>query len=196
MKRDSILGIITVSITIFLLAFSVFYGCAKKMPPTGISKETPEGAKPETKGEVPAGEITGEEVKSQMEEEALEGEVAGRDLASKIQAQMVDINFEFDEFTLTDTARDKLSQNASVLLKNPDINVLIEGHCDERGTEEYNMALGERRANAAKQYLVTLGITESRISTISYGEENPLDPEHNEVAWAKNRRDHFVISVK
>ena len=77
--------------------------------------------------------------------------------------------------------------------QNPSVRVQIEGHCDERGTEEYNLALGERRANAAKQYLTTAGISAGRLSTISYG-ERPLDPGHNEAAWAKNRRDHFVIT--
>ncbi len=72
--------------------------------------------------------------------------------------------------------------------------VVIEGHCDERGTAEYNMALGQRRAQETKKYLVNLGIKESRIKTISYGEERPLDPGHNEDAWAKNRRAHFVVT--
>jgi len=72
----------------------------------------------------------------------------------------------------------------------------VEGHCDERGTNEYNLALGERRANAAKRYLLSLGISSDRISSISYGEEKPLDPGHNEEAWAKNRRGHFIILSK
>lgn len=75
--------------------------------------------------------------------------------------------------------------------KNADANIRIEGHCDERGTSEYNLALGDRRANSAKKYLVDLGISAERLSTISYGEEKPADPGHNEAAWAKNRRDEI-----
>ena len=78
--------------------------------------------------------------------------------------------------------------------QNSSVRSQIEGHCDERGTNEYNLALGERRANAAKQYLTTAGISAGRLSTISYGEERPLDPGHTEAAWARNRRAHFVIT--
>ena len=78
-------------------------------------------------------------------------------------------------------------------MNNPQKEVVIEGHCDERGTEEYNIALGERRANSAKKYLINLGVNPSQLSTISFGEEKPADPGHNEEAWAKNRRDEFVV---
>jgi peptidoglycan-associated lipoprotein len=81
-------------------------------------------------------------------------------------------------------------------MKHPTIKIQIEGHCDERGTSEYNLALGERRANSAKKYLISLGMPADRISTISYGKEKPLDPGHNEEAWSKNRRDHFIILSK
>jgi peptidoglycan-associated lipoprotein len=81
-------------------------------------------------------------------------------------------------------------------MKNPSVKIQIEGHCDERGTVEYNLALGERRANSAKRYLSSLGLTVNRVSTISYGKEKPLDPGHNEEAWAKNRRDHFIVLSK
>ena len=80
--------------------------------------------------------------------------------------------------------------------KNPQYSLLIEGHCDERGTEQYNLALGDRRANAAKEYIVALGIDGNRIRTVSYGEERPFDPGHDEAAWAKNRRAHLVIVGK
>ena len=75
----------------------------------------------------------------------------------------------------------------------PDVTVIIEGHCDERGTNEYNMALGDRRAESAKSFLVDFGIALERLATVSYGEERPFDPRHNKEAWAKNRRAHFVI---
>ncbi|MDZ7376179.1 MAG: peptidoglycan-associated lipoprotein Pal [candidate division KSB1 bacterium] len=104
-----------------------------------------------------------------------------------------DINFDFDRYDLTPRARDILANHARILKENPQIKLTIEGHCDERGTIEYNLALGERRANAAKEYLVKYGIDPSRIRTISYGKERPLDPRSNEEAWAKNRRAAFVI---
>lgn len=104
-----------------------------------------------------------------------------------------DIHFDFDKYDLSAHAREILANKAYFLKQYPSTKILIEGHCDERGTSEYNLALGERRANSAKQYLVQLGISEDRISTISYGKERPLDPGHNEAAWAKNRRAHFVI---
>jgi len=101
------------------------------------------------------------------------------------------VYFEFDRSNLTLEARASLEHNAAVLKEYPDIRVLIEGHCDERGTIEYNLALGERRALAARNYLINLGIDPDRLATISYGEERPVDPRHNEDAWAKNRRDDF-----
>jgi len=104
-----------------------------------------------------------------------------------------DINFEFDKSVLLPEAQDILRSKAKFLQDNPDIKTTIEGHCDERGTNDYNMALGDRRANSAKQFLIDLGIDAARLDTISYGEEKPVDAGHNEEAWAKNRRDHFII---
>ncbi|RNC66302.1 MAG: peptidoglycan-associated lipoprotein Pal [Desulfuromonadales bacterium] len=104
------------------------------------------------------------------------------------------IFFDFDAFVLSQTARDTLSRNAEYLLKKqPGVKVQLEGHCDERGSDEYNLSLGEKRAKAARDYLVTLGVQAERISLISYGEEKPLDPGHTDEAWAKNRRVEFVI---
>ena len=105
-----------------------------------------------------------------------------------------DINFEFDKATLTPAAQDNLMKKAEWMRSNADATVTIEGHADERGTNEYNLALGERRAESAKNFLVDLGIAPSRMTTISYGEERPIDPRSNEEAWAKNRRGHFVIN--
>ncbi len=103
------------------------------------------------------------------------------------------IHFAFDSSALDATAQEILKKKAAYLQAHPDVRVIIQGHCDERGTVEYNLALGERRAQAAKTFLVNLGIDPNRLETISYGEERPLDPGHNEAAWAKNRRDQFVI---
>ena len=105
-----------------------------------------------------------------------------------------DINFDFDSSSIRPDAREILKANADYLLKHRISSIVVEGHCDERGTAEYNMALGQRRAQETKKYLVNLGIKESTIRTISYGEERPLDPGNTEEAWAKNRRAHFLIS--
>jgi peptidoglycan-associated lipoprotein len=105
-----------------------------------------------------------------------------------------DIYFEFDKSTLTPTAQDNLMRKAAWLRANPDVTVTIEGHCDERGTNEYNLALGDRRADSSKAFLVDLGIPASRLTTISYGEERPVCAQQNEECWAKNRRANFVLN--
>ncbi len=107
-----------------------------------------------------------------------------------------DAFFDFNESTLTAAAQSALSASADWLKKNLQYGLLVEGHCDERGTEQYNLALGDRRANTAKEYLVTLGVDGARIRTVSYGEERPFDPGHDEAAWAKNRRAHLVLVGK
>ena len=101
--------------------------------------------------------------------------------------------FDFDSYTLNDTGRGALDADARLLRDNADVRVVIEGHCDERGTVEYNQALGERRAQAARDYLVAAGIADSRLRTVSYGKERPFDLGHDEAAWAKNRRAHFTL---
>jgi peptidoglycan-associated lipoprotein len=106
------------------------------------------------------------------------------------------VYFGYDTAELSAEARAALDANAAVLKKYPAWTVTIEGHCDERGTAEYNLALGERRAAAAQSYLVALGVPTSRVKTVSYGKEFPFDPGHDEAAWAKNRRAHFVITGK
>jgi peptidoglycan-associated lipoprotein len=104
------------------------------------------------------------------------------------------INFAFDSAVLSDNARQILNRKADYLRTYPGINVTVEGHCDERGTEAYNIALGERRAQSVKNFLVNLGISTDRLNTVSYGEERPVDKGHNEASWAKNRRAQFVIN--
>ena len=102
-----------------------------------------------------------------------------------------DVHFAYDDASLGDESRQILSSTGSYMTKHPD-KVLVEGHCDERGSVEYNLALGERRAKSVRDYLVSYGIDGARISTVSYGKERPLDPGHDESAWSKNRRAHFV----
>lgn len=113
--------------------------------------------------------------------------------AAQITADLTDIHFDFDRSNIRPEDRQILSSHASYLLKNKNVKIVIEGNCDERGTAEYNLALGNRRAQEAKKFLVNSGVNRKRIKTISYGMERPLDPTHNENAWAKNRRDHFVV---
>ena len=111
----------------------------------------------------------------------------------KTRFENEDIYFDFDSIRLTPQAQEKLTKKGKWLRENPAATVTIEGHCDNRGTNEYNLALGEGRAQSAKVFLMDLGIDISRLNTISYGEERPLDPQQTESAWAKNRRAHFVI---
>ncbi len=108
-------------------------------------------------------------------------------------AQIADVFYAFDSAALDPMSEAQLKENARWMLENPDATIVIEGHCDERGTNEYNIALGERRADSASNYLVNLGVDPSRIQTVSYGEERPFDPGQDEEAWAKNRRAHFVL---
>jgi peptidoglycan-associated lipoprotein len=110
------------------------------------------------------------------------------------QGPLADIHFEYNDYTVRQEDGGVLRSNADWLQKNPDRRVQIEGHCDERGSEEYNIALGAKRAQAAKEYLQTLGIPPDRMSTISYGKELPLCTEHTEDCWAENRRDHFAVT--
>ncbi len=115
-----------------------------------------------------------------------------------------EIHFKFNsyqiqpihEYGINEDPREILDKVANFMLKHPNVYLRIEGNCDERGTEEYNLALGLKRALAAKNYLVAKGVSTNRISVISYGESQPVDPRHNEYAWAKNRRDHFVFILK
>lgn len=105
-----------------------------------------------------------------------------------------DIHFGYNDSTINDQDGSVLKSNASWLQAHPQTKVQVEGYCDERGSEEYNIALGAKRAEAGKEYLATLGISDSRMSTISYGKELPLCTEHDESCWSQNRRDHFMVS--
>jgi peptidoglycan-associated lipoprotein len=127
---------------------------------------------------------------------AINGVVADSQTAAVAQAPEVKLQtvyFDFDSYVLTQAARDILYSDAEYLLKKYTGAIQVEGHCDERGSDEYNLALGEKRAKAALNYLTTLGVPANRLSFISYGKEKPADPGHDEAAWAKNRRAEFVI---
>jgi peptidoglycan-associated lipoprotein len=117
-------------------------------------------------------------------------------LPPSLRSALRDINFEFDQYNLTDEGKKTLDELGQALKANPQFAVTIEGHADERGTVEYNLALGEQRAQAVKAYLVALGIDASRVDTISYGEQRPIDAGHDELSWAINRRAHFLVRTR
>lgn len=167
--------------------------CAKK----AVVSEP--GVTPAAEAEAEARRLAAEEEARAAERRALEEQRLReqarerKELAEREKFLNEDIHFEFDRSALLPEAKEILKCKAEWLEANPDVSVIVEGHCDERGTNEYNMALGDRRAGSAKSFLVDIGIAPGRLTTISYGEERPLDPEQNEEAWAKNRRAHFVI---
>ncbi|MFB3885260.1 MAG: peptidoglycan-associated lipoprotein Pal [Thermodesulfobacteriota bacterium] len=122
-------------------------------------------------------------------EPGIEGEV----YESKL---LKDIHFDYDQYDIRPGDADTLKESGTLLKRFPNVKIQIEGHCDERGTNDYNLALGQRRSNSTRNYLISLGISPDRISIISYGEEKPLDARSLEEAWAKNRRAHTVILSK
>ncbi len=152
-----------------------------------VAKEVAEEEEPAKKAETIQEELTKEPEIVEDEEAKLE------EIAARNRFLYEDIYFEFDKSNLLPMAQITLKKMAEYLYNHPNITIVIEGHCDERGTNEYNLALGDRRGESATSFLVELGISPSRLTTISYGEERPVDPRHNREAWAKNRRAHFVI---
>ena len=130
-----------------------------------------------------------------MQGEGAEGtDIAGGALGTGEGGPLADIHFDYDSAALSDEARAILEKHALWLQGHRDVKVTVEGHCDERGTVEYNLALGEQRARAARDYLVSLGVAAERLRIVSYGKERPLDPGNDEAAWARNRRAHFAVS--
>lgn len=176
-------GIGLALILVLMLALSA--GCAKKKV----------GGEPvaETKVETPAD--TGKQGLTPEEQALQERERQAKLKAEKAKQTLISekIYFDFDKFDLKPQYKEVLKAKAEILKAYPGWNMLIEGHCDERGTEEYNLALGERRSRAAFEFLVILGVDSSRMKIVSFGEEKPVDPGHTEEAWAKNRRDEFRV---
>jgi peptidoglycan-associated lipoprotein len=136
-----------------------------------------------------------ERERQRLAREAERARQAAEEAARKALMEMESekIYFDYDKSDLKPEARAVLSKKAAWLRENTEYSIKIEGHCDERGSTEYNLALGERRADAAAKFLTALGVSESRVSTVSLGEEKPVDTRSNETAWAKNRRDEFVL---
>lgn len=129
-------------------------------------------------------------VPSQVEQQDAEARL----FSYRNTAELKDVHFEFDRYDLDERSRNVLSENASFLKEHPRVKVEIQGHCDERGTNNYNLALGQRRANSTKRFLKTLGIPDTRMHVISYGEEKPFCAESNENCWWRNRRAHFLVA--
>ncbi|WP_457571640.1 peptidoglycan-associated lipoprotein Pal [Desulfovulcanus sp.] len=185
------------------LAFLMFIitGCAKEKirtvaPDSGI-KETQTTRDLAKSREAAARKAREQALRErQLAEERLAKEKAEKKKAIEQAVETISANkiyFDFDSFELKPEARTILQQKAELLKKYKNLRLVIEGHCDERGTEEYNLALGERRARAAYEFLILLGVESNRMQIVSYGEEFPADPGHNETAWAKNRRDEFKV---
>lgn len=170
-----------VFLSVLVMLLFVGMGCSKKA--TKVTIPVAEAPVPETK----APKI---EDKAKVDESLLQPEEKA---AALPKLNLRDVNFDYDKSNLRGDAITILAEHARLLKENPNVKILIEGHCDERGTIEYNLALGERRASAVKNYLKDYGITADRLSTISYGKERPLDSRANEEVWAKNRRAAFVI---
>jgi len=171
---------------VFVLGLSFFMGCSQETaskPPASTAPQKVE-AKQEPSKAVP----TKPSQTSSLE--ALQKGTLGKGAE---EGPLRDVNFDFDRRDLRPGAREILKGHAAWLKANPQFRVEIEGHCDERGTNEYNLALGAKRAEIVKRYLIDLGISGSTLSSISYGEELPLCKEQNEACWAKNRRAHFVV---
>lgn len=185
-----------------LVCMCILAGCAKQLP---LAPEAPEGGQthvspesqpPSGPGVQPPPGSAGR--LDERDRSATEGRMSGGSAepdpeAAREAFMNEDILFAYNSFTLTDEAQRRLERKAEWMAQHPDVKVQLEGHCDERGTVAYNLALGERRANVVRQYLTALGVSDARMTTISYGEEFPLDPGHSEEAWARNRRAHFAI---
>ncbi len=175
-------------------------GCAKKAvkveeAPVPTQEIAPAPAVPQEAPQVTEQEGVGEEALAPQEGVQIPGEEPyGRQISeARTSAPMLPIYFDFDKYNIRPDMKERMEANAKFLLDHPEVKIQIQGNCDERGTNEYNLALGERRAKSVKAYLVNLGVNSDRMETLSFGEERPLDPGHNKEAWAKNRRDDLVI---
>ncbi len=194
-KNVTILAILMMSVFVFVM----FTGCAEKQ--AVVKDEAVQQQKvPAASGDQAAADAeAARRAKEQADREAALKAQAAKDAAAKKNAAaLADLNiqniyFDYDKSGIRPDAREILKANSEIFGKNKNAKIVVEGYCDERGTAEYNMALGERRAQETKNYLVNLGIDASRIETISYGEERPADAGHDEAAWAMNRRAQFLL---
>jgi len=192
-------------VTLALLALVVAPACHKKTPPkvapsvtmtTSTVPDIPPTVTTATAQTVTEATDFVSPKTDTVAEETLPNDIGELNRVVQARGYIQDAFFEYNDSSLSADAQTALTSSANWLKKNSSYNLLIEGHCDERGTEQYNLALGDRRANQAKEYLVTLGVDAARIRTVSYGEERPFDAGHDESAWSKNRRDHLVLVGK
>ena len=185
---------IVLCVTALMIAVAIG-ACAKKTAPVARPAPPPSNTSGPTKPPGPPQPVKEDVVVPP--EPIAEDSVAGKSLDDlNRDSPLRPAFFPLDSSDLDDTARGVVAGNADILKRNPKWVITIEGHCDERGTAEYNLALGERRALAAKSYLLSLGIPDARVRTVSYGDEFPFDRGHSDDAWSKNRRAHFIISSK
>lgn len=191
-NMDKLSGLVKIS-TIALAALGLV-SCASNINPTSSQYDTPKWTfeNPNAERSAPTPVVKSD---AAMAEGSLEALRSGQSSATPASSPLKEIYYGFDSSELSAESRKILSSNADWLKTNPAARVQIEGHCDQRGTVEYNLALGSRRAQAALDYLVTLGIAKDRLTTISYGQEIPVCAEKNEGCWAKNRRARFVITA-
>jgi peptidoglycan-associated lipoprotein len=189
-----------VYLTVFMfsigLSFLLLAGCTKT---AAVKEEAPVEKKGVAETQAPMTSQPSQVAKTEVAaKEKVKTEQHAEEESAKVgkeASRFSDIHFDFDRYDLKHDDEKILDMHAKWLTKHAKYFIRIEGNCDERGSVEYNLALGQRRAEEAMRYLVNLGIDKHRISTVSYGKERPLDPGHNEEAWAKNRRDHFVVTL-
>ena len=182
---------------ILAIVLATATACAKKTPPVARPTTPPPAAGDPNAGRPPAPPTPVTEPQPVPIEPAAEDSFAAADLdAINKNSPFQPLFFGLDQSEVSAEGQEVLNANAEIMKKYPTWVITIEGHADERGTAEYNLALGERRALAARNYLVSLGIPADRLRTVSYGKEFPFDPAQNEAAYAKNRRAHFVITAK
>jgi peptidoglycan-associated lipoprotein len=181
----------------FLMVFATLYSCRGRERVEEVTPPPPPPPEVEEQPEVEEVEEVEEPVAVE-EPELTEEEIFMSKTLEEInlEAPLQMIHFDYDRYFIRDDAKPVLEANAEWLKKYDSLVILIEGHCDERGTEEYNLALGEKRAKSTLDYLSSLGVSAERIRTISYGKSMPLDPGHNEISWQKNRRAQFLIIKK
>ena len=186
-----------IAVAVMLVALITLGACAKKQPPVARPSPAPDPSSSTTTTRPPAPPEPVNEPTVVPPDPIVEGSLDAKDLdAINADSPFQPVFYALDQSELDALGQQVLSANAEILKKYPNWVITIEGHADERGTAEYNLALGERRALAARNYLVSLGIPADRLRTVSYGKEFPFDPGHDEAAWAKNRRAHFVVTSK
>lgn len=182
-------------LTAILLTFACLVsttGCRKKAPKTAPDLAAPTVAAPAPAADPAPGPEP--EPAPAPSPDPLDGDLGSVNEYLRSRGLLVDVYFDYDRADLSPETRDQLSRNARFLNEDPRFSLTLEGHCDERGTVEYNLALGERRAQSAKGYLVSLGVSSSRLTTVSYGEERPVCEESEETCWRLNRRVHPVVT--